>query len=158
MKKILILIITVVILSSCKAKKEYENKNDLCAILGKATANDQKFRGMPEMTDPFFKILDSISQAAGISKEEYNALSTEEQLDWGKKARKIADKIPKNKKSQDSLMQLQTVLDNENTELLIDIVKKRGWVTKDSLGCDEYISGFPYIPTFSREILDEIEY
>jgi hypothetical protein len=35
----------------------------ICALFRKATANDQKFRGMLEMTDPFSNS-GSISQAA----------------------------------------------------------------------------------------------
>ncbi len=44
------------------------------------------------------------------------------------------------KKVKDSLWKIQNEIDNRNTELLIEITKKRGWVSKTKLGCSEYIS------------------
>lgn len=139
MKKILVTLIISIIFFNCKKENNFENNAELCKILGKMTEDDQKIRGMPKLSDPFFEILDSIRTANKLTKEIYTSLSTEEQLEWGKVARKIADKIPKkSKKEIDSLWNIQTKLDNKNTELLIQIVKKRGWVDKVSLNCEEY--------------------
>lgn len=40
----------------------------------------------------------------------------------------------------DSLWKIQEEIDKNNTRLLIDITKKRGWVSKHELGCTEYIA------------------
>ena len=103
------------------------------------TEDDQKIRGMPKLSGSFFEIFDSIRKANNLTKEIYIKLSEKEQLEWGKVARKIANKRPEqSKKELDSLWGIQTELDNHNTELLINIVKKRGWVDKTSLNCKEY--------------------
>ena len=43
-------------------------------------------------------------------------------------------------KIKDSLWEIQNEIDNQNTELLIEITKKRGWISKTELGCSEYIA------------------
>ena len=139
MKNILITLIISITFFNCKKENNFENDTELCKILGKMTEDDQKIRGMPILSDPFFEIMDSIRTANKLTKEIYTNLSTKEQLEWGKVGRKIAEKIPKNSKKQiDSLWNIQTKLDNKNTKLLIEIVKKRGWVDKVSLNCEEY--------------------
>ena len=40
-------------------------------------------------------------------------------------------------KIKDSLWVIQNKIDNKNTELLIEITKKRGWVSKTELGCEK---------------------
>lgn len=47
---------------------------------------------------------------------------------------------PVNKIKKDSIWKLQTQIDEINTKLLIDITKKRGWVSREELGCEEYIA------------------
>jgi hypothetical protein len=143
MKKSLILIFIITVIISCNKKTKYENTNELCNLLGEMTENDQKYRGMSEMTDPFFEILDSLKTINNISKNDYTNLSREQQLEWEKKARKIANKYSKtSEKIKDSLMNLQIEIDDKNTEILIDIIKEKGWVTKNGLGCKEYVSTF----------------
>lgn len=143
MNKIALLLICFLLLSSCQENKKYNNKVELCQLLGKIHNNDQKYRGLPEMTDPFFRILDSLQSVNKISDEDYGKLPTEEQLAWGRKARAISDKTPQiSEKKQDSLMKLQIKLDNKNTELLIDIIKEKGWVYKNNLDCEEYFSAW----------------
>jgi hypothetical protein len=143
MKKSLQILLITLSMISCKHENNYQNDTELCDLLGQMTTNDQKYRGMTELEDPFFDILDSLITAENITKQAYMTYSRDEQLEWGKKARKIADKTPKqSKKTIDSLMQLQETIDNENTKLLIDITKKRGWISNKDLGCQEYVSAF----------------
>ena len=109
------------------------------------------------MTDPFFGVLDSLKTANNISNKAYSNLSRETQLEWEKKARVIADKIPQmSQQKQDSLMQLQIEIDNTNTELLIDIIKERGWVYKNDLGCEEYVSAWLVFRHSQTQYWDEI--
>jgi hypothetical protein len=143
MNKILTFCFSLIILSSCQEKNKYEDKDELCRILGEITSNDQKYRGLPEMTDPFFRVLDSLKDENNITKAQYGKLSTDKQLEWGKKARVISDKITQiSKQKEDSLMTLQIEIDNKNTELLMDIIKEKGWVYKNELGCEEYVSAW----------------
>ncbi len=143
MNKTFTFFLTLIILISCQKKKKYTDKENLCKILGEIHNNDQKYRGLPEMTDPFFRVLDSLQEANNISNADYRKLTTKEQLEWGKKAREISEKTPQmSEKKQDSLMQFQIILDNKNTELLIDIIKKKGWIYKNDIGCEEYFSAW----------------
>ncbi len=125
---------------SCEKKKNYEGKK-LCFILSEMIEKDQRYRISEALTDPIFEILDSIRTAEYITKEEYIQFPVEKQLAYGKKARKIADKRKTNTKIADSLMQLQIVLDNENTERLIDIVKTRGYPNKENSPCEVFPGG-----------------
>lgn len=43
-------------------------------------------------------------------------------------------------KQKDSLWKIQKLIDGRNTELLLDITKKRGWVSKNSLNCEKYMA------------------
>jgi hypothetical protein len=139
MKKILLILIISFLFFNCKSESDYSNNTELCKILEKMTEDDQKIRGLPKLSDSFFEILDSIRKANNLTKEIYIKLSKKEQLKWEQVAREIANKRPEqSKKELDSLWGRQTKLDNHNTELLINIVKKRGWVDKMSLNCKEY--------------------
>lgn len=141
MRNILLTLIISITILSCKKENNYENDAELCSILAEMIESDQRIRNLPELTDPFFEILDSIRTENNLTREVYTNLSKEEQLNWGKIAREIAEKRPKGaKKVRDSLWEIQSQIDNKNTKLLIDITKKRGWVSKDGLGCTEYIS------------------
>ena len=142
---------------SCKEENNYENDAELCLILAEMIESDQRIRNLPELTDPFFEILDSIRTANNLTREAYSNLSEEEQLNWGKIAREIAEKRPKgSKRVRDSLWEIQTEIDKENTKLLIDITKKRGWVSKDGLGCTEYISPMIIFRHAPKEFWEEI--
>lgn len=141
MKNILLTLSILTIIFSCKKEKKYENDAELCALLSEMIISDQNIRELPELTDPFFGILDSIRSANNLPREVYTKLSKEEQLNWGKVAREIANKRNEGpKKVRDSLWEIQSKIDVKNTKLLIDIIKKRGWVSKKQLGCAEYIS------------------
>ena len=122
-----VIIILSLCIFSCKKENKYDNPEKLCQIIKKIHNDDQKYRQL--MIDPFFDILDSIKKSEGISKKEYSGFSEEKQLAYGRIARAITNKreLKFTKQQEDSLMQLQIVLDNKNTELLIDIIKKRGF-------------------------------
>lgn len=137
--KFVIIITLSVFFFSCKDKKienrvldredevsDYNNPSDLCDTILKIYKDDQKYRDL--MVDPFFKILDSIIIAEGIE-EVYKDLPEKKQLAYGKIARSIANKrkVFNTEAVEDSLMQLQIPLDNKNTELLIEIIKKHGF-------------------------------
>ncbi|PQJ20627.1 hypothetical protein [Tenacibaculum sp. SG-28] len=127
-RSILVAIALSCILTSCKKKAQgYKDEDTLCQLILKIYKDDQKYRQM--MDDPFFDILDSIQKAEGISNKEYRSFSEKKQLAYGEIARAIANKREKKytKKQEDSLMQLQKVLDIKNTKLLIDIITKRGF-------------------------------
>jgi len=137
--------------------QKYKDNDALCSLLGKMTVNDQKYRGLTEMENPFFRILDSLQKAKGLSLEEYAKLSQQEQLEWGKRAKAIATKVPRiSQKKRDSLMQFQIELDNQNTAMLIDIINERGWISKNGLGCEEYVSPSLIFRHSQEEYWDEI--
>ncbi|WP_298239297.1 hypothetical protein [uncultured Algibacter sp.] len=158
MRNILLTLSISIILLSCKKENNYENDAELCTILAEMIESDQSIRNLPELTDPFFEILDSIRTPNNLTREVYSNLSKEEQLNWGKIAREIAEKRPKgSKKVRDSLWQIQTGIDKKNTKLLIDITKKRGWVSKDGLGCTEYIAPVIIFRHAPEEFWEEIK-
>lgn len=157
MKNILLTISILLIISSCKKENRYENDAELCALLSEMIISDQRIRELPELTDPFFEILDSIRSANNLPREVYTKLSKEEQLNWGKITREIANKRTESpKKIRDSLWAIQSEIDKKNTKLLIDITKKRGWVSKKQLGCTEYISPMIIFRHAPKEYWEEI--
>ena len=104
------------------------------------------------------EILDSIRTTNNLTREVYSNLSKEEQLNWGEIAREIAEERPKgSKKVRDSLWEIQSEIDKKNTKLLIDITKKRGWVSKKELGCTEYIAPVIIFRHAPKEFWDEIK-
>jgi len=157
MKNILLTFIISLTILSCKKENNFEDDKELCGILAEMIQSDQRIRNLPELTDPFFEILDSIRTANNLTQEVYSNLSNEEQLSWGKIAREIAEKRPKgSKKVRDSLWDIQEEIDKKNTKLLIEITKKRGWVSKDGLGCTEYISPMIIFRHAPEEFWEEI--
>ena len=157
-KNILLGIMVSSTIFSCKTENNYENDAELCALLAEMFESDQSIRSLPELTDPFFEIFDSIRSANSLTREIYMKLSTDEQLSWGKIAREIAEKRPKgSKKVRDSLWKIQSEIDKKNTKLLIDITKERGWVSKDGLGCTEYIAPVLIFRHAPKEFWQEIK-
>lgn len=122
---------------SNQKSKQYKGEN-LCRLIKQMNEDDQKYRGLPVARDPFFEILDSIKRARGISDDEYANFTKEKQLEYGKIAQAIADKIKRPEKFLDSLNKLQKKLDRKNTELLIDIIKTVGYPRKEIMPCDIY--------------------
>ena len=143
---------------SCKKENKYENDAELCVILAKMIESDQEIRNLPEINDPFFGILDSLRTVNNLTRETYSNLSDTEKLSWGKIAREIAEKRPKgSKRVRDSLWEIQTEIDRKNTKLLIEITKKRGWLSKDDLGCTEYIAPVIIFRHAPKEFWEEIK-
>ena len=127
-------------LSSCFSNQNKYKGDKLCAIIKKMNEDDQKYRDIVANNDHFFAILDSIKESEGISSADYADLPEKTQLEYGKKAREIANKMKKKYSDNyvDSLMLLQRELDNKNTELLIDIVRTRGWPNRTNCNCEEF--------------------
>jgi len=140
MKKLLILIGVLIVSNfSCKTKiVKYEDKK-LCELINIMNENDQKYRKLCSDNDRFFETLDSIKIAEGIE-ADYAFFPKEKQLEYGRKARAIAIKKPKKclETYIDSIMQLQIKLDNKNTELLLDIIKNRGWPNENNCSCKKF--------------------
>jgi len=158
MRNILLTLTISITILSCKKENNYKNDAELCSILAEMIESDQRIRNLPELADPFFEILDSLRTANDLTREVYSNLSKEEQLNWGKIAREIAEKRPKgSKRVRDSLWEIQTEIDKKNTKLLIDITKKRGWVSKDGLGCTEYIAPVIIFRHAPEEYWEEIK-
>lgn len=139
MKKILLLLIVFI---SCNAEKKMTD-SELCSVLSNLHLQDQYYRGLEELEDPFFFVLDSLMGANNLSRSEYAKLPKEEQLAFGKIARKITDSKPKiSEQKQDSLMRLQKELDYKTTEKLLGIVKKYGYPDTEKLKCENYAAPF----------------
>lgn len=64
------LIISIFILG-CNQESNHANAANLCALLSKMTISDQSIRVLPELTDPFFEILDAIKVANNLTRQDY---------------------------------------------------------------------------------------
>lgn len=125
--------------NSMKDKRLYNNEKGVrfCKLLNEMYENDQKERKY--LGDPFFVVLDSIKMSKGLSHVDYALLPKKMKLHYSQLAEKITHKRPKMPKYiHDSIMSLQIILDNYNTELLIDIIKKRGYPNKKNCNCKKF--------------------
>jgi len=135
----LIIVSILFLLLSCKTNRVKNSRNekekdDLCNVIIKMNEDDQKYRKL--ISPPFFKILDSLKKVNNLSNIQYAKLPRKTQLEYGKLASIIEKKRPAlSKVYRDSLMELQIKLDNVNTEILIDIIKKRGYPNKKNCDC-----------------------
>lgn len=116
--------LSLIILTSCKSNYgDLTDKENICKLYEQMDSDDQKYRTIIP-TDGFFEILDSIKNSEGITRDIYASFPIEKQREYGKRAKLIASKRPVDHVKSDSLMKLQKVVDNENTELLMKIIKK----------------------------------
>ena len=113
MKNLLLTLIVLTFLLSCKKENNYENDSELCKVLAEMTESDQRIRNLPELKNGIERV-------------------------------------------KDSLWKIQNQIDKKNTELLIGITKKRGWVSKKELGCTEYISPVVIFRHSPKEFWEEI--
>ncbi|WP_298514978.1 hypothetical protein [uncultured Kordia sp.] len=154
MKKLLLLFILFIACNSVKKMTDTE----LCTELSNLYFQDQYYRGLQEMEDPFFSVLDSLMTANNLSRSEYANLPEKEQLAFGKIARKIADKKPSlSKREQDSLMNLQKEIDFKTTKSLLQIVEKYGFPDIEKLQCDSYSAPFLIFGHAPKKYWKEIE-
>lgn len=111
--------------------------NDLCKTLYEMSTEDQKYRvANGNITEIFSDVLDSLILSKSFTKDHFLSLPEHEQSELKQKALKLARRNLKPLMAQnDSLWTLQDKIDAENTEKLIGIVKKHGWLTAKKLGC-----------------------
>ncbi|MBL7472078.1 hypothetical protein [Robertkochia sediminum] len=142
MKELLLALILLITLSNCKEKENFQNDKELCKLLVKMHESDQSIRGLPEIKKSQFPaILDSLKKAHKLTQKEYFNLPEKERKNIAQHAMKIsAMEIKNSNKFRDSLWEIQSEIDIKNTRILIEIIKKRGWVNKAQLGCVEYIA------------------
>jgi len=99
--------------------------NDLCKTLYEMSTEDQKYRvANGNITEIFSDVLDSLILSKSFTKDHFLSLPEHEQSELKQKALKLARRNLKPDK-----------IDAENTEKLIGIVKKHGWLTAKKLGC-----------------------
>ena len=154
MKKIIILFILT---ASCNSTKKMTDA-ELCNELSNLHFQDQYYRGLQEMEDPFFSVLDSLMTANNLSRSEYADLPQSEQLAFGKIARKIANNKPSlSEREKDSLMILQKEIDFKTTESLIKIVKTHGFPDTEKLKCENYAAPFLIFGHAPKKYWKEIE-
>lgn len=60
-------------------------------------------------------------------------------------------------KQKDSLWKIQERIDTENTELLIGIIKQRGWVSKKTLNCQKYLAPVLIFRHSPKELFSEVK-
>ena len=119
--------------------ERFINNTELCEELSEMSINDQKYRGSSENPlKNFDAILDSLILMNELDKDSFLSLTENEQKDlkqeaWGLARKKSRPMMAKN----DSLRVIQLKIDEVNTRKLIQIVKKRGWVTSKTLDCKE---------------------
>lgn len=58
---------------------------------------------------------------------------------------------------KDSLWKIQKQIDKQNTELLIEITEKRGWVSKKELGCDGKLAPVVIFRHSPKEYFEKIK-
>lgn len=129
----------------------------LCKSIKKINKNDQKFRKL--LRDPFFKTYDSLIKSKGYTdlRDYAKVTSKEDMLKNGKIARGIVNKLPKMpQKKYDSIMSLQIIEDNKNTELLLDIIEQRGYPNKSNCDCDESLKWLIVFRHSQIKYFDEI--
>ena len=114
---------------------------DLCEELSELMKNDQQYRKQLGLQkDTFIRVFDSLKEVKNISQDEYSNLTSAEQSIILSKSREIASKQSNHSQQEkDSLWQLQSEIDHYNTRRLIEIIKNKGWITKQNLGCQEEI-------------------
>lgn len=139
-------------------KGQVRDSEDLCAKLVKMYEQDQLYREMEEVEDPFFRVFDSIRHLEGISREDYMKYSKNQQLEYGKRIRGIVNEMNlKNQNKLDSLMMIQKKIDIQNTRALLDIISKDGFPDFKKLNCDGYAAPFLIFVHSPEEFWSEIE-
>lgn len=138
MKKVTICLFILLASFFGESQQELPEGEEFCQLLLKMFDDDQKYRQLT--SHPFFKILDSIRKSENIDDKTYGSFPKEKHLDYVRRARAIVDKVkPKfTEKESDSLMVLQIEIDNKNTELLIDIIKQRGFPNEVNTKCTKF--------------------
>jgi len=136
MKNIIYIISVIITFNGFAQDKDVSIDSLFCKKIKKININDQKYRKL--LQDPFFKVYDSVVKSQGFDnlREYAKVTSKSDMLKNGRIARKITSKLPKMpQRVFDSIMDLQIIEDNKNTELLIDIINKRGYPNVNNCNC-----------------------
>jgi len=80
-----------------------------------------------------------------------------EMFDDDQRIRKMDLLINGTSAQKDSLWKIQSQIDKRNTELLIDITEKRGWVNKKELGCNKAIAPVVIFRHSSKDYFEKIK-
>jgi len=151
---IFLLVLAIPLLSQQTQEK------DLCSQLAILVERDQQYRGSNDtIADYVNHALDSLIQTKGLTPQQFEALPAQEQGPTKQLAFNIAGQKMKPVITNDSLAQLQLVLDLENTKTLIDLVQKHGWLTSKSLECSQSFKTvliFRHAPKVYWELVREI--
>ena len=139
-------------------KSSQNKQTDLCEELSEMMENDQKFRKQLGLqNDTFLQVFDSLKRNHNITKDEFSNLTPEEQNSFLTNARRIASKQSKfSQKEKDSVWQLQIEIDRYNTKRLMKIVKNKGWVSKQNLGCQENLKTWIFFRHAPKEYFTQI--
>ena len=139
MKNFLIFLMFILATRNDFKSNRLTKENDLCETLYQMSLDDQKYRGTTEqISDKYSDVLDSLILEKGLDKESFLSMPEHEQGNVKRQALKLAARSLKPLMEQnDSLRVLQQKLDENNTEKLIAITKKHGWLTSKKIGCKE---------------------
>ena len=101
--------------------------------------DDQRYRRSAEkLSHHYPNTFDSLILAKRLTKTEFCSLTEQEQEALKRQAFQLARRKLKPLMAQnDSLRAIQQKLDEKNTEKLIEITKKHGWLTAQGIGCKE---------------------
>ena len=139
------LVIIALLFESCANNKNKfpQKKIDLCEVLVKMNYDDQVNRLLlTEEKKWYGGLFHSLLDSLGINVQEFRTLPEETKAKYRnniKKTLKSQATTPLTNqaiKRNDSLWQVQSKLDDINTELLIKIIKERGYPNKDNCNCE----------------------
>ena len=136
-----------------KLKDSFKNVEEIskfCKSLKLMNEDDQKYRGNDTYADVAYIILDSVYKANNIAffpdksgRVSSKNLSMKDKIKYSDITTKIiSERYPnftteKWKKRQEDWMKKQIILDDKNTEQLINIIKERGYPNKNNCKCSK---------------------
>ena len=158
MKSYSILLIFIFICENSFESKTYGKDNDLCKILYEMSVDDQRYRATTgKISDHYPNVLDSLILSKGFKKMDFYSLPENQQGELKQQALKLASRKLKPLMTQnDSLRVLQQKLDVKNTEKLIEITKKHGWLTSQGMGCKQQFKTVLIFRHAPKKYWDEI--
>lgn len=155
-KSIIVFMLCVVVFTCKENSKEKKIKDaylgeNLCVLLDKMREDDEKYRELIQL---------SLRDILNIINVEQKKLTKENRLS-NAEIENLKEKVLQNIYADLTdielltIVELQTELDNRNTELLIDIIKNRGYPNKKNSMCKKY-AGMVFRHS-QRKYFDEIK-